>query len=66
MTASVLDEVPGVGPKRRKILIRSFGSVKRLKDATVEEVAAVKGITRRNAEDVWSALHTAGSAASEA
>lgn len=56
MTASVLDDVPGVGPKRRKALIGHFGSVKRLRGATVEEIAAVQGITRPVAEDVHAAL----------
>ena len=44
MTASVLDEVPGVGPKRKKALLAHFGSLKRLRAASVEEIAAVDGI----------------------
>ena len=40
MTASVLDDVPGVGPKRKKALLKQFGSVKRLREATVDEIAA--------------------------
>ncbi|MDR7567816.1 MAG: helix-hairpin-helix domain-containing protein, partial [Armatimonadota bacterium] len=40
---SVLDEVPGVGEKRKRELIRHFGSVRRLREATEEEVAAVVG-----------------------
>jgi excinuclease ABC subunit C len=42
--ASALDTIPGVGPARRKELLREFGSLDRLKQATVEEIAAVKGI----------------------
>ena len=42
---STLDLVPGVGPKRKKMLIRRFGSVKGIRDASVEEVAAVPGLT---------------------
>ncbi len=43
---SALDSVPGIGPKRKKALLRHFGSVKALKAATEEEIAAVPGITR--------------------
>jgi excinuclease ABC subunit C len=56
MTASALDEVPGVGPKRRKLLVKHFGSVKRLREATAEEIAAVPGIPREVAETVAAAL----------
>jgi excinuclease ABC subunit C len=52
MTASILDEVPGVGPTRRKALIKAFGSVRKLRAASVDEVAAVKGIGREVASDV--------------
>jgi excinuclease ABC subunit C len=44
MTASVLDEVPGLGPARKKALLRAFGSLKRLRSAGVEEIASVQGI----------------------
>lgn len=43
MIYSVLDGVPGVGEVKRKALLRHFGSVKRLRDATVTEIAEVKG-----------------------
>jgi excinuclease ABC subunit C len=56
MTASVLDEVPGVGPERKKVLLSAFGSLKRLRDASVDEVAAVPGIPRDVAEDVVATL----------
>jgi excinuclease ABC subunit C len=55
MTASVLDDVPGVGPKRKKALLKAFGSVKRLRAASVEEIAAVVG--KSAAEAVAEALH---------
>jgi excinuclease ABC subunit C len=45
-------EVPGIGPKRRRALMKQFGSVRRIKEASVEEIAAVPGITRALAERV--------------
>ena len=42
--ASLLDDVPGVGPKRRKVLLDQFGSLDGIRKATVEEVASVPGI----------------------
>jgi excinuclease ABC subunit C len=44
MTTSVLDGIPGLGDARRKALLRHFGSVKRMKAATVEEIREVPGI----------------------
>ena len=49
MTSSVLDDVPGLGPARRKALLKHFGSVKRLRAADVEEVAQVPGLGRATA-----------------
>jgi excinuclease ABC subunit C len=43
-TRSVFDDLPGVGPKRRAALLRVFGSAKRVREAPVEQVAAVPGI----------------------
>ena len=56
MTASVLDGIPGVGPKRKKDLLKAFGSVKKLREASVDEIAAVPGIPREVAEDVAAVL----------
>jgi excinuclease ABC subunit C len=53
---SALDDVPGVGPKRKKALLRKFGSVRAIKDATVEEIAATPGFTRTVAEKVLEGL----------
>lgn len=49
---SALDAVPGIGPKRKKALLRKFGSVKAIREASVEEIAATVGFTRRLAEAV--------------
>jgi excinuclease ABC subunit C len=50
--ASVLDAVPGVGPKRRTALLRSFGTLQKLRQATIDEIAAVPGIPLQVAEAV--------------
>ncbi len=56
MTSSVLDGVPGLGETRRKALLARFGSLKRLRGATVEDIMAVPGIGRRTAGAVVVAL----------
>ncbi|MBI5232178.1 MAG: excinuclease ABC subunit UvrC [Coriobacteriales bacterium] len=60
MTSSALDEVPGVGPKRRKALVKAFGSIKRMRGATVEDLATTPGIPRDVAEEVYATLHAGG------
>ncbi|MQA62984.1 MAG: excinuclease ABC subunit C, partial [Actinophytocola sp.] len=57
--ASELDTVPGLGQARKATLIKHFGSVKRLKQARVEDIAAVKGFGPRTAEVVYATLHPA-------
>jgi excinuclease ABC subunit C len=49
---STLDDVPGIGPKRKKALLRTFGSLKRIREATVGQLAAVEGMNREAAERV--------------
>jgi excinuclease ABC subunit C len=56
MTSSDLDGVAGLGEVRRKALLRRFGSVKRLREAGVDEIADVPGIGRRTAESIVAAL----------
>ncbi|GAA0210923.1 excinuclease ABC subunit UvrC [Cytobacillus oceanisediminis] len=56
MTGSALDDVPGLGPTRRKALMAAFGSVRKIRAATVDEVAAVPGFGRATAESVVAAL----------
>ena len=53
---SQLDDVSGVGPARKKALLRQFGSVKAIRRASLEELAAVPGMTRRTAEELKRAL----------
>ncbi|WP_374999343.1 excinuclease ABC subunit UvrC [Aeromicrobium sp. CTD01-1L150] len=56
MTGSALDDVPGLGPARRKALMKHFGSVKKIRAATAEEVAQVEGIGAATAESIVAAL----------
>jgi excinuclease ABC subunit C len=53
---SKLDDVPGIGPKRKKALIKTFGSVTGIRDASIEELAAVDGITTQLATQIKAAL----------
>ncbi len=57
MTESLLDGVPGLGDTRRKALLGKFGSLKRLRAASIDDVQTVPGIGRRTAESVVAALH---------
>jgi len=54
---SELDDIAGVGPKRRRELLSHFGAVAALKGASVEEIAKVPGISRKLARDIYGALH---------
>jgi excinuclease ABC subunit C len=54
--ASQLDQIPGIGPRRRQALLKAFGSIQAIRAASVEELAAVPGMTRRAAEQVKSSL----------
>jgi excinuclease ABC subunit C len=56
MTASALDSVPGLGEHRRKALVTHFGSIARLKEATVDQITAVPGIGVATAAAVLEAL----------
>ena len=58
LTKSVLDDIEGIGPRRKKLLLESFGSVAALSRATAEEIAAVKGIGSKAAQAVYRALHS--------
>jgi excinuclease ABC subunit C len=63
MKAGALDTVPGLGETRRQALLKHFGSLKRLRAASVEEICQVPGIGRRTAETVAAALASAAPAA---
>ena len=50
--ASALDSIPGIGPKRKKVLIREFGSVRGIKEASIDQLAAVERMTGKLAAKV--------------
>lgn len=50
--ASALDGIPGVGPKRRRALLRQFGSVPRIREASVDELVAATGMNRSQAQRI--------------
>ena len=61
MRSSVLDSVPGLGPARRTDLVKHFGSVKKLKAASVDDIAEVKGFGPKLAASVYEHLHDSAS-----
>ncbi len=56
MTSSTLDAIPGLGQTRKTALLKHFGSLRQLRQATVEQISEVPGVGRRTAEVVYAAL----------
>ena len=56
-TQSILDEIPGIGEARRKALMRAFGSLEAVRDAEVEDLAALDGMNQRAAQSVYDFFH---------
>jgi len=56
-TASGIEQIPGIGAKRRTALLKHFGSLQRLREASVEEIATVVGMNRAVAATVFAGLH---------
>jgi excinuclease ABC subunit C len=54
---SSLDAVPGIGPQRKRTLLRHFGSLKKVREASLEELRSVPGIAAEVGETVWRHLH---------
>ncbi len=52
MNGSVLEEIPGVGPRRKRLLLRTFGSLEGIRRASVEDIAAIPTMTKTLAEKV--------------
>ncbi len=55
---STLEEVAGVGPKRRRELLNHFGGLQELSRASIEEIAKAPGISKKLAESIYAALHS--------
>ncbi|QUE32148.1 excinuclease ABC subunit UvrC [Francisella philomiragia] len=55
--SSIIEEIEGVGPKRRKALIMYFGGWQELSRASVDEIAKVKGISKKLAQEIWECFH---------
>jgi excinuclease ABC subunit C len=56
---SALDDIPGIGPKRKRSLIRHYGSLGRITDASLEELQGLSFLDRRTAENVYRRFHSA-------
>lgn len=54
---TILDEVPGIGPSRKKALLQHFGSIEAMMKASVDELAKVPHMTKKAAEALWRFLH---------
>ncbi len=55
--SSVLEEIPGIGPKRRQRLLRQFGGLQELARAGVDDLSRVEGVSRRLAQQIYEAFH---------
>ncbi len=55
---SSLEQIPGVGPKRRRELLRFFGGLQEVARASIDDLAKVPSISKKMAEDIYSALHS--------
>ncbi|HNX93412.1 MAG TPA: excinuclease ABC subunit UvrC, partial [Syntrophomonas sp.] len=57
VSLSILDEIPGIGPQRKKALLQKFGSVARLKQAELDDIKAVPGMNSSAAQKVYDYIH---------
>ena len=56
MTSSIIDGLPGIGPSRKRVLLKHFGSLKKLREADVDQIALVPGIGPRTASAIKDAV----------
>ncbi len=57
MTKSVLDDVKGIGPSKKKLLLEKFGSIQNIKTASIDEIMLIRGITESQAMDILKLLN---------
>ncbi len=57
LSFSSLKEIPGVGPKKRKILINHFTSIEEIKNATIDQLCMLEGINQKTAKDIYQFFH---------
>ncbi len=57
MNFSVLSQIPGIGPKRRKVLINHFTSIAEIKDASIESLRKLEGLNQKLAEEIFNFFH---------
>ncbi|MCU7884306.1 MAG: excinuclease ABC subunit UvrC [Candidatus Thiodiazotropha sp. (ex Lucinoma annulata)] len=57
---SVLEQIPGIGPKRRQRLMKQFGGLQELSRAGIEDISSVEGISKTLAEQIYHAFHDKG------
>jgi excinuclease ABC subunit C len=60
MTTSILDDLPGIGPARKRALLAHFGSPEAILQASSEELAGAPGVPAKTARDIWTHLHRTG------
>jgi excinuclease ABC subunit C len=60
MTTSVLDDLPGVGPTRKRAILKHFGSPEAFLAASREELESVPGLPGKLARELWTSLHKTG------
>jgi excinuclease ABC subunit C len=60
MTTSILDDLPGIGPARKRTLLTHFGSPEAVLSATREQLEGVPGLPGKTARDIWAHLHRTG------
>ncbi|MCF7669226.1 MAG: excinuclease ABC subunit UvrC, partial [Verrucomicrobia bacterium] len=62
ISESILDEFPGIGQKRKQMLLNRFGSIRKLRNASVEEISRIPGFGRKFAEALVGFLSTRAAA----